>query len=72
MRTSMMTIMEGRLRKAIEDAEQMLAVCAHAGREVPTAVVRCAARLRATLDATREAKNGVGLESALRLPFAAE
>jgi len=56
----MVTIIDERLQKAIEDAEQMLVVCAHAGAKVPNAIVRHAERLRVILDRTPQGNDGVG------------
>jgi hypothetical protein len=56
----MVTIIDKRLEKTIEDAEQMLIVCAHAGAKVSNAVVRCAARLQAMLDGALQANRGAG------------
>ena len=57
---SMVTIVDARLQKAIEDAEQMLVVCAHAGAKVPNAIVRRAERLRVMLNRTPQGNDGVG------------
>jgi len=55
-----MRLPEAKLLEAIEDAEQMLAVCAHAGTRVTKAVVGSAARLRKVLTETQMASNDFG------------
>jgi len=52
--------LEAKLRKAIEDAEQMLVVCAHAGTGVPSLVLRSAARLRRVLTETQMVSKDFG------------